>query len=132
MIKRYSPKISSWLAAGLLAILILSPTLFIPSDSKFNGRAYAGFFNDDLEVFEEVMNLIAGKYVYPPDFKKIYSAAIKEMVTKAGSGTVSVDSSNTHFTVRRGDEKISYQLTFSRDDNLKALKKVYYFLAKQP
>ncbi|MGV7220052.1 MAG: S41 family peptidase [Nitrospinales bacterium] len=132
MFKTYSTKISKCLAAGLLVIFIFAPSLFIPSHSLHDGKAYAGLFNDDLEVFEEVMDLIADKYVYPPDFKKIYSAAIKGMVTKAGSGTVSVNSSNTNYTVRIGNEKIRYKLNFSRSNNRKALKDIFYFLAKQP
>ncbi len=132
MLKRFSIKISTCLAIGILVISILVPSLFIPAGSGDSDKAYAGFFNDDLEIYEEVMNLIADKYVYAPDFKKIYSAAIKGMVTKAGSGTVSVDSSNTHYTVRKGNGNIKYKLSFSRDDNMKAFKNVFYFLAKQP
>ena len=132
MLKIRSIKLSATLAAGVLAISLLVPSLFIPSGLHSGDKAYAGFFNDDLEIFEEVMDLIAEKYVYPPDFKKIYSAAIKNMVTEAGSGTVSVDSSNTRYTVRRGNEKIKYRLSFNRDDNMDALKAVFYFLAKQP
>ena len=132
MIKNYSKIISKGIAASLLVILILAPAFFTNPYSQYVGKAYAGLFNDDLEIFEEVMNLIASKYVYPPDYKKIYSAAIKGMVTKAGSGTVSVDSSNTNYTVRIGNEKIRFTLNFNRANNVKALKDVFYFLAKQP
>jgi len=132
MIKSCLTKIFKCLATSLLVVFILAPAHFIPSHFQYEGKAYAGLFNDDLEIFEEVMDLIADKYVYPPDFKKIYSAAIKGMVTKAGSGTVSVNSSNTNYTVRIGNEKIRFRLNFNRGNNFKALKDVYYFLSRQP
>ena len=42
----------------------------------FSPNAEAGFFSNDLELFEEVVDLVGDKYVYAPDYKKMFVASI--------------------------------------------------------
>lgn len=132
MFKNKLRKSCAWLSAGIFAVLLLSASWIVPAGLGFNDQAYAGFFNDDLDVFEEVMELIADKYVYPPNYEKMFSEAIKEMAASAGKGTVSLDPSGNFYTLRLGDGQIQYKLNFDRDDNMKAFKNAFYFLADQP
>ena len=69
-------KYSLALVVGLLALLCL-PQVNTLGPVNFKGTADAGFFNNDLEIFEEVIDLVSEKYVYPPDHKKLFSAAIE-------------------------------------------------------
>lgn len=82
-LKKNSRKYLTGLAAGLLALLFL-PHANIPG---LGGQrtAEAGFFSNDLQIFEEVMDLVSEKYVYPPDHKKLFTAAIEGMVKNADS-----------------------------------------------
>ena len=74
----------------LPALIIFLWTLPVPSLdwNPLTSTAHAGFFNNDLETFEEIINLVANKYVYSPDHKKLFSAAIKQMVKTADSPNV--------------------------------------------
>ncbi|MZH02613.1 MAG: peptidase S41, partial [Nitrospinae bacterium] len=66
-------KYSLGLLAGLLALLCLPQVNIL---GPIGGIADAGLFNNDLEILEEVVDLVSEKYVYPPDHKKLFSAAI--------------------------------------------------------
>ena len=65
--------INAWrrwvLLPGLILLLWVLP-LTGPYSHYFNSIAQAGFFNNDLETFEEIVDLVAEKYVYSPDHKK--------------------------------------------------------------
>ena len=52
--------------------------------------AQAGFFNDDLEAFEDVLLLVSKNYVYPPDFTKVFSSAIRNMAEALDPSDVSI------------------------------------------
>ncbi|MCH8209113.1 MAG: S41 family peptidase [Nitrospinae bacterium] len=132
MLNKRLRRLSTWVAAGVLGALLFSLSWTLQPGSDFTTRAYAGFFNDDLEIFEQVMDLIADKYWYPPNFKKMFSAAIKEMAARTGKGTVTHEPADNLYTFRRGDGRIQVRINFSRDDNMETLKEVFYFLADQP
>lgn len=110
--------------ATIVAVLCLS--LFIFQTSNL---AFAGFFDDDLEIFEEVFSLISDNYVYPPDYQKLYSSAIEEMISFPGLESLSIKKSKDGFSVIKKDNvKVKYSLTPSSEHNFQELKKVYYFL----
>jgi len=76
-------------------VVFLTVLFVFPSGNSRVGSllvpdAHAGFFNKDLELFDEVIDLIADKYVYPPDFKRLFSAAIDEMLVTAGQDRLNV------------------------------------------
>lgn len=122
-LKRYS----LGLVAGLLALLYL-PQI---NTLNFKGTADASFFNSDLEVFEEVMDLVADKYVYPPDHKKLYAAAIEGMIKNADSELVTLSKNPGINTLRYIDRSTQYNLTYDRSHDWDELQKVYYFLHDQ-
>ena len=121
-------KYSLGLLAGLFALLCL---LNIPGSAGFKGTAYAGFFSSDLETFEEVMDLVAEKYVYPPDHKKLFSAAIEGMIKNADSELVTLSKTPSINTVRYKNQDTQYKLTYDKDHDWDELQKVYYFLHDQ-
>ena len=123
-------KYSLGLVAGLFALLYL-PQLNILGSAGFKGTADAGFFNSDLETFEEVMDLVSEKYVYPPDHKKLFSAAIEGMIKNADSELVTLSKNPGINTVRYKDKDTRYELTYDKDHDWDELQKVYYFLHDQ-
>jgi carboxyl-terminal processing protease len=95
------------------------------------GTARAGFFNHDLDIFEDVLDLIADKYVYPPDFKRMFSAAVKGMAAK-------VDPDHIFFTIAEDgrlfsneDQRPLFQSAYNRSGNMDGFKRVYYLLLER-
>ena len=112
----------------LLALFLVNPLGF--QSSPFQTRpAHAGLFDDDLDVFDEVLDLVADNYVYPPDFKKLFTAAIDSMVKMAEKEKLSVASVYSGKTIETNGKKFSYRLSFNKDDNMKALQGVYDFIS---
>jgi len=128
-LKKNSRKYLTGLAAGLLALLFL-PHANIPG---LGGQrtAEAGFFSNDLQIFEEVMDLVSEKYVYPPDHKKLFTAAIEGMVKNADSELVTLSKNPGINTVRYKDKSVQYSLTYDKNHDWDELQKVYYFLHDQ-
>ena len=92
-------KLQKWVLLPALIIFLLvfpAPSL---KWSPLISTAHAGFFNNDLETFEEIINLVANKYVYSPDHKKLFSAAIKQMVKTADSSNITITNNPTGSTV---------------------------------
>ncbi len=115
---------------GILTTVIVVICLFL-SISQTSRIAFAGFFDDDLEIFEEVFSLISDNYVYPPDYKKLYSSAIEEMASYPGLESLTFEKSVDGFSViKKGKAEIKYNLTPSAEHNFQELKKIYYFLLK--
>ena len=123
-------KYSLGLVAGLLAILCL-PQANILSPVGFKGIADAGFFSNDLEIFEEVIDLVSNKYVYPPDHKKLFSAAIEGMIKNVDSERVTLSKNPGINTIRYKNRSTQYKLTYDRNHDWDELQKVYYFLHDQ-
>lgn len=117
-----------FLPALLLGLFILVPG---PSgNGPLSNTAQAGFFDHDLEIFEEVVDLVADHYVYAPDYKKIFSAAIDEMTRSVKTDDLISDSSSSGTVLRKGDSRIQYRISFSRSENMDTLSSVYDFLLK--
>ena len=121
-------KYSLGLLAGLLVLLCL-PQLNIPVGLR--GIADAGFFSNDLEVFEEVMDLVSEKYVYPPNHKKLFSAAIEGMVKNVDSELLTLSKNPKSNTIRYKNQSTRYRLTYDKNHDWDELQKVYYFLHDQ-
>ena len=111
------------------AIIVLLWAISIPSWSHLSSTAHAGFFNHDLETFEEIIELVSEKYVYSPDHKKLFSAAIEKMVKTTDSANVTTNPSGSTITFNNKSKK--YFLNYDMRHDLDALKKVYYFLHDQ-
>ncbi len=80
-----------WGMTLVLLALVWTHPLGFQSSGPFQPRpAHAGFFDNDLDVFEEVLQLVAGNYVYPPDYKKLFTAAIAEMIRQVEKKKLSV------------------------------------------
>ncbi len=109
------------LTAGLLALLYL-PHADVPA------TATAGFFDNDLEIFAAVVNLVSEKYVYPPDHKKLFSAAIEGMIKNADAAGATLHKNADGNTLRYGNRATQYRLTYDRSHDWDELRKVYYFL----
>lgn len=119
--------------AGGIAVIFLTVLFVFPSgNSRLENllipSAHAGFFNKDLELFDEVVDLIADKYVYPPDFKRLFSAAIDEMLVTAGQDHLNVKKTATGQTIKGNKYHVQYDLNYDQAHDLSSFKKVYYFL----
>ena len=105
-------KLQKWvLLPALITFLWIFP---VPSLkwSPLISTAYAGFFNNDLETFEEIINLVANKYVYSPDHKKLFSAAIKQMVKTADSPNVTLTNNPSGSTVTSNKKTTRFFLNY--------------------
>ncbi|MGK0180632.1 MAG: C-terminal processing protease CtpA/Prc, partial [Nitrospinales bacterium] len=111
------------------AIIILLWAASISSWTHLSSTAHAGFFNHDLETFEEIIELVSEKYVYSPDHKKLFSAAIEKMVKTTDSANVTTTPSGSTITFNNKSKK--YFLNYDMRHDLDALQKVYYFLHDQ-
>ena len=127
-LNKNSRKYSLSIVAGILVFLCLSNILTTVRPNP----AEAGFFSSDLEVFEEVMDLVSEKYIYPPDHKKLFSSAITKMIKNLDSELVTLSKKHGINTIRYKDKDTQYKLTYDRDHNLDELERVYYFLQDQP
>jgi len=128
--KRNFRKYPLILVAGLLALLCL-PQVHTLGPVNFQGTADAGFFNNDLETFEEVIDLVSEKYVYPPDHKKLFTAAIEEMIKNADSEELTLSKNPGINTLRYRSRATQYKLTYDRNHDWDELQKIYYFLHDQ-
>jgi len=114
----------------LLAFFLANPVGF--QSGIFQAPpAHAGFFDDDLDVFDEVLELVADNYVYPPDFKKLFTAATDAMVKTAEKENLTVTSTQSGKTLETNGKKFSYQLSFNKDKNMKALRGTYDFISRE-
>lgn len=123
-------KYSLGLVAGVFALLCL-PQVNILGPVGLKGTADAGFFSSDLEIFEEVMDLVSDKYVYPPDHKKLFSAAIEGMIKNVDSNLITLSKTPDINTLRYKNKGARYKLTYDRNHDWDELQKVYYFLHDQ-
>ncbi len=131
MIQRTFKRALTFTTATLIGLFLLLPTGPDRPVSVLLPTAEAGFFSNDLELFEEVVNLVRDKYVYPPDFKKMFTVAINEMVRSVNEESIVVTDTPEGQSISRADSNIHYQLSFNWNQNLKAFKKVYYFLLEE-
>lgn len=90
--------------------------------------AHAGLFNDDLDVFDEVLELVADNYVYPPDFKKLFTASINAMLETVKKEKLAVTSVYSGKTLEANGRTFSFRLSFNKNENMQALQGVYDFI----
>ena len=130
MRRQFSLKILLGMAFVLLAVFLTNPIGF--QSSPFQAQpAHAGFFDDDLDVFDEVLELVADNYVYPPDFKKLFTAATDAMLKTVEKEKISVTSVYSGKTLEVHGKKFSYRLSFNKDENMQALQGMYDFINRE-
>lgn len=100
----------------------------LPSGESFPTTAHAGFFDNELEIFEEVVDLVAARYVYPPDYRRMYEAALNQMFASVGEENLSLQDKGNGKVVGGKNFRIEYDLNYDPNHNMKAFKKVYRFL----
>ncbi|MCZ6541467.1 MAG: S41 family peptidase, partial [Nitrospinae bacterium] len=115
----------------LLTLLWTHPLGFQSSGPFQAPSAHAGFFDNDLDIFEEVLQLVAGNYVYPPDYKKLFTAAIAEMIGQVEKKKLSVSPVYSGQVLEKNGKRYSYRLTFNKNENLQALRGVFEFLHRE-
>ena len=99
-----SKKIFSVLTAALLGLFLLLPTVETNLGPAFFPNAEAGFFSNDLELFEEVVDLVGDNYVYAPDYKKMFMASIDEMVLALNDENISLKSESIGQSISKFDK----------------------------
>jgi carboxyl-terminal processing protease len=115
----------------LLTFFLVNPIGF-QSILPFQAQpAHAGFFDDDLDIFDEVLELVADNYVYPPDFKKSFAAAIDAMVKTVEKENLTVTSEYSGKTLEANGKIFSYRLSFNKDEDMQALQGVYDFINRE-
>jgi carboxyl-terminal processing protease len=128
-------KISLKFLLGMTFVLL---TFFLVNSIEFQSNglfqaqpAHAGLFDDDLDVFDEVLDLVADNYVYPPDFKKLFTAAIDAMLVTVEKENLSVTSMYSGKALEANGKTFSYRLTFNKNENTQALQGVYDFISRE-
>ncbi|MDP7058408.1 MAG: peptidase S41, partial [Nitrospinaceae bacterium] len=123
-----SRKTATLLTATLMGLLLLFPAEDGKQNSALLSTAEAGFFSNDLELFEEVVDLVGDKYVYLPDYKKMFTASVEEMVRTLDDENIIMSDTPDGQAISRFDSSIRYHLNFNREHDLEDFKKIYYFL----
>jgi carboxyl-terminal processing protease len=116
-----------WILMPAIIVLLLAAS--ISSWSQLSSTAHAGFFDNDLETFEEIIELVSKKYVFSPDHKKLFSAAIEKMVKATNSANVTTNPSGSTITINNKSK--NYFLNYDMRHDLDALQDIYYFLHEQ-
>ena len=122
------------MTATLLGLLFLFPVGNREPVHIFSPVAEAGFFSSDLELFEEVLDLVGNKYVYAPDYKKMFVASIDEMIRALNDENIILKDNPDNpggQSISRFDANIQYRLDYNRENTLEIFKKTYYFLLEE-
>ena len=120
-----------WIVLPGLILLLWALPLTRPDSPHFNSIAHAGFFNNDLEIFEEIVDLVAEKYVYSPDHKKLFTTAIEKMIKIVDSKSLGLTSSQSGSAITFNNKTIKYNLNYDLSHNMDELQKIYYFIQDQ-
>ncbi len=113
------------------AVLIVATAVFVNGPAlRHAGLAHAGFFSQELETLEEVVDLVADKYVYPPNYRKLFEAGIRQMMVRAGEKDFLISEIPGGQKIIRGDGGVQYNLNFDKVHDWEAFRRVYYFLAE--
>jgi carboxyl-terminal processing protease len=116
-----------WILMPAIIVLLLAAS--ISSWTQLSSTAHAGFFDNDLETFKEIIELVSEKYVFSPDYKKLFSAAIEKMVKATNSANVTTNPSGS--TITFNNKSKNYFLNYDMRHDLDALQEIYYFLHEQ-
>ncbi len=118
-----------------LAFTLVVATVLTPFKLERAGltpaQAQASFFNKELEIFEEVLDLVADKYVYPPDYRKLFGSVINAMLSMPPEEALKIEEHGDGKSITSGNKKLTYHLNYSYADNLRSARKVFRFLLKQ-
>jgi len=128
MAKTINKRFLGGITVILFTILLVLPSVNSRVENLLIPDAHAGFFNKDLELFDEVIDLIADKYVYSPDFKRLFSAAIDEMLVAADHDRFNVRKTSTGQIIKANKHQVQYNLNYDQAHDLASFKKVYHFL----
>ena len=120
-----------WILLPGLILLLWALPLARPNSPYLNSIAHAGFFNNDLETFEEIVDLVADKYVYSPDHKKLFTTAIEKMIKIVDSKSLGLTSSQSGSAITFNNKTIQYNLNYDLSHNMDELQKIYYFIQDQ-
>ena len=108
--------------------------LFPPAQThtlSFLKEARAGFFNNDLETFEDVLLLVSKNYVYAPDYEKLFSSAIQSMAEIIDSRDTSIEFlASNRIQIQEGKTTHSFRLGPNMEEDFQAFKKIFYLLNK--
>ncbi len=94
-------------------------------------NAEAFFFSNDLELFEEVIDLVGDKYIYAPDYKKMLIASIDQMAKTLVEKKTSLGSESNRQSVSTFIKDIQHTLGYNRENAIETFRKAYYFLLEK-
>jgi carboxyl-terminal processing protease len=94
-------------------------------------NAEASFFSNDLELFDEVIDLVGEKYVYVPDYKEMFTASIDEMLKALAQKTTSLESELSKRSISKVIKNTKRKLGYNRENAIETFRKTYYFLLKK-
>ncbi|SVD84361.1 uncharacterized protein METZ01_LOCUS437215, partial [marine metagenome] len=94
-------------------------------------NAEAFFFSNDLELFEEVIDLVGDKYVYTPDYKKMLIASIDQMTKILAEKNTSLESESNGQSISTFIKDIRHTLGYNRENAIETFRKTYYFLLEK-
>ena len=119
-----------------LKVILLGLIFLFFSGGPNSGLTYlrnaeAGFFSNDLELLEEVVDLVGDKYVYAPDYKKMFMSSIDRMIMDIADKNISLKNESTGQSISILDKSIRYTFSYNRENSLENFKKVYYFLLEE-
>ncbi len=120
-----------WVLFPALILFLWALPLTGSNSPYISSTAHAGFFNNDLEIFEEIVDLVAEKYVYSPDHKKLFTAAIEKMVKIVDSKNLGLTNTPSGSTIIWNEKTIKYNLNYDLSHNMDELQKIYYFIRDQ-
>ena len=119
----------------LITTVLLGFLLLVPLGSKnhlgtFLTNAEAGFFDNELSLFDEVVDLVGDKYVYTPNYKKMLSSSVKEMIKSLDDENIIFEFTSDLQSISKYATKIDYRLDYNREKSIETFKKVFYFLSE--
>ena len=119
----------------LITTVLLGFLLLVPLGSKnplenFLTVAEAGFFDNELSLFDEVVDLVGDKYVYTPNYKKMLTASIEEMIKSLDDENITLKHTSDLQSISKYSTKIDYKLDYNREKSIATFKKVFYFLSE--
>lgn len=113
---------------ALIGSILLSVSFEVSGKSLFFSRAHAGFFDRDLELFDETVELVAEKYVYPPDFKKMFEGAVDGMVDSIEEEKLIHNKRQDYRSLTWKGTTHRYRMNYDQDENLSSFTDIYNFL----
>jgi carboxyl-terminal processing protease len=119
----------------LMTTVLLGFLLLVPLDSKnhlgtFQTVTEAGFFDNELSLFDEVVDLVGDKYFYTPNYKKMLTASIEEMIKSLDDENIIFKYTPDLQSISKYTTNIDYKLDYNREKSIETFKKVFYFLSE--